>query len=261
MKPVPITVHLGPIQLHTYGLGLALTFAFGAWYLMKRFRQAGAPYEWIANSVVWIAGAAIIGARVVHVIANRSFYEANPGDALAIWHGGLSSFGGLLFGVPVGLFLERRHAPSVPIARALDLAAPVLAAAWGLGRLLGPQLMIGGGGRPTTAWYGMYYTGEIGRRVPVPLFQALECFAVFGALILIERRFPTRPDGVLIAAAAGLWGLARFFDQFLWLGTPGHIDAVEVAGLTLTVVGSIVALVLVVRGRHGQGKALRGSGT
>ena len=256
MRPVPVVFHLGPVQVHTYGIGLAITFGVGAWYLMRRFRRAGEPFEWIARDVVWMAGASIIGARLVHVIANHSFYEAHPGDILAIWHGGLSSFGGLLLGVPVGLLLARRHAPNVSVARALDLAAPVLAACWGLGRLLGPQLMIRGGGRPTTAWYGVSYAGEAGSRVPVPVFQAVECFAVFGALVLIERHFATRPDGFLIAAGASLWGLARFFDQFLWLGTPGHLDAVEVAGLTLSLVGFVAAAVLMLRGHPGSRSVL-----
>jgi hypothetical protein len=67
--------------------------------------------------------------------------------------------------------------------------------------------MIAGGGRRTTAWYGMYYAGSVGRRVPVPIFQSIASFAVFGVVVLIEWRMRDRPDGLLIAVAAALWGL------------------------------------------------------
>ncbi len=250
MRPIPIVFHLGPIQIHTYGIGLAITFVVSAWYLGRRFRRAGEPWRWVADASIWIVVAAILGARAAHVVSHWSFYASRPAEILAIWHGGLSSFGGLLLGVPTGLALMRRRCPDISLARGLDLAAPVLAAGWGIGRLLGPQLMIAGGGRPTTAWYGMEYAGSVGRHVPVPVFQSIESFAVFAALLLIERRFRDRPAGLLAASAAGLWGLARFGDQLFWLGTSGRLDATEVAGLALSLVGWACVVVLVARRRR-----------
>ncbi len=97
--------------------------------------------------------------------------------------------------VPVGIILTRRRCPELPIATALDLAVPVLLACWAMGRLLGPQLMVAGGGHPTHQWFGMYYAGQRGPRLPVPVFQALEDFTVYLVLIAIERRLDRWPDG------------------------------------------------------------------
>jgi phosphatidylglycerol:prolipoprotein diacylglycerol transferase len=194
--------------------------------------------------------AAIVGARLVHVIANASFYANNPGDIFAIWHGGLSSFGGLLFAVPVGIVLARRRCPELPTSRALDLVAPVLVAAWGVGRLLGPQLMVNGGGHPTTAWYGLEYAGQVGKRIPVPIFQSLECFAIFGILLLVERWVPRRPVGLITALGVGLWSVTRFTDEFFWLAVPRLWDAVEVVALILAASGLITAAVLWRRQPH-----------
>jgi hypothetical protein len=47
--------------------------------------------------------------------------------------------------------------------------------------------MVAGGGHPTNQWFGMYYAGQVGKRLPVPIFQAMEDFAIFGALLLVER--------------------------------------------------------------------------
>ena len=74
------------------------------------------------------------------------------------------------------------------MGRALDLVTPVLLACWALGRLLVPQLMVAGGGHPTHQWFGMYYAGQAGRRLPVPIFQALEDFTVYLILSPLSAR-------------------------------------------------------------------------
>jgi prolipoprotein diacylglyceryltransferase len=246
VKPIPVAFHIWFLEVHTYGIGLAITFWFAYRYFERRLRNAGYPWEWLTGVFLWIVVASIVGARLLHVLANYSYYKANPGQILDVWHGGLSSFGGLLFGIPVGVILARRRCPELPSIRALDIVSPVLMAAWGVGRLLGPQLMVAGGGRPTTAWWGMYYAGEAGKRVPVPLIQAFDSFVIFAILILIEHRVRNRPVGFILAATAGLWGLARFFEENVFLRQNDHNGAplVQGAGLALFIAGSVAMVVL-----------------
>jgi phosphatidylglycerol:prolipoprotein diacylglycerol transferase len=244
LKPIPVDFHIGALQIHTYGIGLALTFWFSLRYFEHRLRKYGYPWRWATGIFLWIVVSAIVGARVVHVIANISYYSNNPGDILAIWHGGLSSFGGLLFAVPVGIVLARRRCPELPTSQALDLVAPVLVAAWGVGRLLGPQLMVNGGGHPTNAWYGLEYAGQVGKRIPVPVFQSLECFAILGILLLLERWTRGRPVGLLVWSAVALWSLTRFTDEYFWLAVPHLWDAVEVVSLILSAAGFVAVAVL-----------------
>jgi phosphatidylglycerol:prolipoprotein diacylglycerol transferase len=246
VKPIPVSFHIGPLEVHTYGIGLALTFWFAYRYFERRLRANGYATEWFTGVFLWIVAASIIGARLLHVLANLSTYTANPGEILQVWHGGLSSFGGLLFGIPTGLILARRHCPELTAMRALDIVSPVLMAAWGVGRLLGPQLMVAGGGHPTREWFGMYYAGQVGKRLPVPILQAIDSFIIFGILLLIERYYRDRPVGFILAATMALWGLARFFEERLWLGEIGHLGSVLVqgAGLALFVAGLAVMAVL-----------------
>lgn len=251
MKPIPVVFHLGPLQIHTYGVGLAITFLFAAWYLSRRFRAKGLPYAWVSDAAFWIIVAAVIGARVVHVVANLSFYLDNPAEVPIIWHGGLSSFGGLLFAVPTGIYLMRKAAPSIGALQGMDVSVPMLAAAWSLGRLLGPQVMIHGGGHRTDAWYGMSYAGQAGERVPVPVFQSLMDFATFLILIAVDRRTGGKPRGLITSLGAGLWGLSRFFEEWFWLSRPGRWDSVEVIGLALSAAGWISLIVILGRARRG----------
>ncbi len=125
-------------------------------------------------------------------------------------------------------------------------------ACWAMGRLLGPQLMVAGGGHPTHQWFGMYYAGQAGRRLPVPIFQALEDFAVYldphrdrtAARPLARRHAPhsaTRP-GSCIGTAMVLWGIERSLDEHLWLGEDGRLgsDLVQLAGVLLVVSGAVI---------------------
>ncbi|HEV3265754.1 MAG TPA: prolipoprotein diacylglyceryl transferase family protein [Acidimicrobiales bacterium] len=187
MRPIPVAFHIWFIEVHTYGIGLAITFWFALRYFERRVRNAGYPWEWITGMFLWVIVAAIVGARIMSVVPNWSQYSSDPLQVFAIWQGGLSSFGGLILAVPVGIVSARRRCPSISTIRLLDLVAPVLMAAWGIGRLLGPQLMVNGGGHATHQWFGMYYAGEVGKRLPVPIFQAAMDLSIFGILLLIER--------------------------------------------------------------------------
>lgn len=240
MKPFPVVFHLGSLQIHTYGIGLALAFWFGYRYFARRLRANGYPDAWLATTFVWIVVSAIVGARIVHVIANLGYYEHNPGDIFSIWNGGLSSFGGLALAIPVGLISAHRRCPQLRPIDGLDLVAPVLVGAWAVGRFLGPQFMVAGGGKPTSQWFGMYYAGQVGKRLPVPIFQGIECLIVLGIVIAVERSMQHRwiARGAIAALAMGLWGLTRFFDEYFWLTYDNGTDAVEVASLAMFVVGT-----------------------
>lgn len=251
MKPIPVVFHIGPLQVHTYGIGLAITFWFAYRYLAKRLRDHGYPDAWFGRAFVWIVVASVVGARAAHVIANFGLYSNHLIEIFAVWHGGLSSFGGLALGVPVGLYCARRWCPEIRMIVAADLVAPVLVIAWTVGRLLGPQLMVQGGGRQTTAWYGMAYAGQVGKRVPVPIFQAIECAVIYVIVLWIERIISRRggPLGVVTTSAVALYGVARYFDEHVLLPHGKGGFAVEVTAVAMVAVGAILVLFLLWRDR------------
>ncbi|MGO9027083.1 MAG: prolipoprotein diacylglyceryl transferase [Acidimicrobiales bacterium] len=261
MRPIPVAFHIWFLEVHTYGIGLALTFWFGLRYTERRIRNAGYPWQWVTAMFLWVIVAALVGARTMNVISNWGFYSQHPAQIPAIWQGGLSSFGGILFAVPVGVISARRRCPQLPSLRFGDLMAPVLMASWAIGRLLGPQLMRAGGGHPTTQWFGMYYADQVGKRLPVPVFQSMEDATIFAILLLVERWLRAvapapfapvdgapvsskllPPAGIVLGVGMILWGTERFLDEHLWLGEDGRVgsDLTQLAGVLLAVAGVVL---------------------
>jgi phosphatidylglycerol:prolipoprotein diacylglycerol transferase len=240
MKPIPVVFHIGALQIHTYGIGLAITFWVSYRYFARRLRAHGYEDAWFGSAFVWIILASIVGARAVHVIANWGFYSRNLGDIFAVWHGGLSSYGGLALGVPMGLYLAHRWCKPLRLVVALDLVGPVLLLAWAIGRILGPQLMVGGGGYPTKQWFGMEYAGQPGKRLPVPVFQSIECLVIYFIALAVERYVAGRggPLGVVITTSVTLYGMTRLFDESVLLphGTAGEV-ATQLAAVAFIAVG------------------------
>ena len=61
MKPIPVAFHIGPLEVHTYGIGLAVTFWFAYWYFERRLRARGYRTDWLVGLFLWVIVAAVVG--------------------------------------------------------------------------------------------------------------------------------------------------------------------------------------------------------
>ena len=239
MEPVPTSFHLGPFLFHTYGFGLAIAIYVAFRYAERRFTKRGLGVQRFGLFAIIMVVLGVLGARLAHVATNWSYYEAHLAQTLAIWQGGLSSFGGLVLAAPVGYLLARRWWPDVKALEFADAFIPALVLGWALGRFLGPQFMVNGGGHVTHQWFGLHYAGQSGRRVPVPLIQGLEDSALLALLVVLERRGLAKRRGVVTGVALLVWGVVRSVDERLLLGEEGHSGSlgVQIAGIALAVLG------------------------
>lgn len=244
MSAFPTALRLGPLTFHVYGFGLALAAYAAYWYARSRFQRRGIDLQPFARYAAALVVSGLMGARVAHLATNWSYYSGHPGRWLALWQGGLSSFGGIALALPVGLLLQRRWWPTTSTSRFSDALVPALVAGWAIGRVLGPQFMVNGGGHLTQQWFGLHYAGQAGRRVPVPLIQGGEDGLLWLALVGLERgRLFGRP-GLVTGTAMVVWGVVRALDEHLLLGQQSHAGSlgVQVAGLLLALAGGVVLL-------------------
>jgi phosphatidylglycerol:prolipoprotein diacylglycerol transferase len=234
--------HLGPLEFHLYGFGLAIAAYVSYLYARRRLARSGFDVTPFAKFAVALIVSGLVGARLAHIATNWGYYSGHPAQWIAVWQGGLASFGGLALAVPVGLYLQRHWWPESSVARFTDALVPALIAGWALGRVLGPQFMVNGGGHLTHQWFGLAYSGQVGRRVPVPLIQGAEDALLWLSLLGIERLWRARPAGLITATAMIVWGVVRSVDERLLLGQQSHSGSIGVqfSGLALAIGGAVL---------------------
>ena len=252
MSGVPTSIHLGPFLFHLYGLGLGIATYVAYFYAQRRLRQHHidpAPFARFTG-VLLVAG--LIGARLANIATNWAYYSGHPARWIAVWQGGLSSFGGIALALPAGFIAIRRWWPHTRLAVFTDALLPALVAGWALGRVLGPQFMVGGGGHETTSWFSLHYAGQVGRRIPVPLIQGAEDASLWLLLLRLEARWTTRAVGAISAVAMIIWGIVRTLDERWLLGQQSHSGSVgvQIAGLALSLAGIVIGWRVARRPRH-----------
>lgn len=121
----PILYSIGGIHIRWYGLIIALAIFIASGWLFKLVRQAKLSIQQ-TETLLWssIVGG-IIGARLIYVVQNISYYSHNIGDIINLTQGGLSIHGALGGGLLTAYWLSKKLKINFfPIA---DLAAmPVL---------------------------------------------------------------------------------------------------------------------------------------
>jgi len=240
----PTSFHVGPLVFHTYGFGLAIAAYVAYVYARRRLTSAGLGVERFTAFTVWVLVAGLVGARLASVFTNWRYYAGHPGRWIAVWQGGLSSFGGLGLALVVGLILQRRWWPGSELSRFTDALVPALVAGWALGRVLGPQFMVAGGGHLTHQWFGLHYAGQVGKRVPVPLIQGAEDGLLWLALLGLEKTRLRQTPGFITAVGMIVWGCVRTLDERLLLGQESHSGSigVQIAGLVLAIAGVVTLI-------------------
>ncbi len=245
MSGVPTSVHLGPLVFHLYGFGLAIAAYVAYVYSRRRLHHDGFSTEPFGKFAAALVVSGLVGARLANIATNWSYYSGHPARWIAVWQGGLASFGGIALALPVGIYLQRRWWPMGSLTRFTDALIPALIAGWALGRVLGPQFMVDGGGHVTRQWFGLHYAGQVGKRVPVPLIQGAEDGLLWLGLLWTERKWTRRFSGAISGIAMIAWGLVRAGDEHWLLGEQSHSGSlgVQVAGLVLALGGLLLLLI------------------
>jgi phosphatidylglycerol:prolipoprotein diacylglycerol transferase len=154
----------------------------------------------------------IIGGRLGYVIFyNLSHYISNPVDIIAVWKGGMSFHGGAIGCIIAGLLFAKKY--KYNFYSLGDPAMPLVDIGIGLVRVanfINGELY----GKITTVPWGVIFPYTDGARHPSQLYQAfVEGF--FMAVVLHILLFRTKVDGVVFWCFIGLYGLGRFFIEYL----------------------------------------------
>jgi len=247
----PVAFSLLGIPVRWYGLILVGAAAVAIWLAQRDGRRRGIAAQVVSDAVIWVAGAALIGGRLLYVLQNElGSLAEHPTHLLMVWMGGLSFYGGLIGALLALVIFARRR--GLPLLTVFDIAAPAAAIGQAIGHL---GCLIGGDsyGLPTDLPWAVIYRNPAAmapQGIPLHPTQAYEAILLgllFIGLWFGRERLGRIGDGAV--AAAYLFGLAAVrFGLFYLRDEPAVLFGLKTAQLIgFGIAALAVALFIVAR--------------
>ncbi len=275
-SPSSSSLSIGPLQLHFYGLIIAVAVLVAAWLTQRGWARLGGFAGTIVPIGFWAVVAGLVGARLYSVATSwQQDTGGNFVQIFEIWNGGLGIWGGVSGGVLGGWLRARRM--HVPLPLLLDVVAPALPVAQAIGRwgnYFNQELF----GLPSKLPWAVRITNQAqlasiphkyqthlnaagrylpGTFQPTFLYESIWDLAVFGLLLLIERKVKLR-RGYLFGAYAALYTFGRFWTEYLRIDPAHRYLGLRLNDWTSVAVFAVSSAVLLLIGRPKPGDELVG---
>jgi phosphatidylglycerol:prolipoprotein diacylglycerol transferase len=205
--------------LRSFGVLTMLGVLAGFVWLSLALRRIGVDGAEATGDLVTICVlTGFLGARWLYLAIHPEAWEG-PLSLIAVWQGGIVSYGGFFGGALGGMWYARRH--RIPIPRLGDAVLPALILGQAFGRI-GCFLVGDDYGKPWDGPWAVSFPRVEGGLIPehligVPLHPAqiylsLMNLAIFGitAWLFARRRF----DGQVLAATMALYAVGRFLVEY-----------------------------------------------
>lgn len=201
-------IQIGPLQVHYYGIVIALGLVLAVAYASKRCHNAGLSRDDLMDGVLWITPLAIVCARIYYCAFSWDAYRGNPISVLYIWEGGLAIYGGVIGAViGVAIFCKIKKANLLAV---LDLTLTGFLIGQSIGRW-GNFFNREAFGAPTECFMrmGLYNSVTQNWEYYHPTFLYESIWNAIGFLLL-NWAYPRRRYNGQIALAYCVWyGLGR----------------------------------------------------
>ncbi len=228
----PIICEIGPFTLYSYGIMFALGSLLALALIVRDAQQRRIEKNLFYDIYLWVLVGAIIGARLLYCLTNIEFFFNNPLEIIKIQHGGLSWFGGFVFGLISFFIVTLSYKKN--FFELADICFPYVALAQAIGRI-GCFLNGCCYGKITDFIIKVKSPFSLETVHPTQLYSAFSLFLIFIILKIYQR---TRKvfKGEIFCLYLFLAGLERFISEFLRGDTiPTHFF-----GLTLYQIFSLI---------------------
>ena len=239
-------IHIGHLQIGTFGILLWLAAVSGCWVLYKNFQRKGVQADAInVTALATVAG--IIGAKLWHVFESPHLLMQIPMQLL-LDRAGFAWFGGLVAAILVLMWQGR--VAKVGALGMLDLAAPAAAIGYGVGRIGCLTSGDGDYGIATSLPWGVSFphglVPTVQRVQPTPIYEFIAALLI--AWYLWQRGKVNRPVGMITGEYLVWSGLARFLVEFVLINPKIYFG---MSNAQVASIGSMVAgVVLIVWARR-----------
>ncbi len=203
----PIICKIGPFNVYSYGLMLAVAFFISSTLARKEAKRQGIDPEMIFNLLFIVFVFGILGARIFYVIENFGYYSKNPAEIIFLQHGGLAWFGGLIFGTIIGIVYLKKE--KLALYKVLDLVAPFVALGQAFGRI---GCLLNGCCQGRESVFGIYFQTHDAILIPTQAYSSLLLIIIYVFLRLLQKS--KRLAGEIFFAYLMLYSVKRFFIEF-----------------------------------------------
>lgn len=220
-------LHLGPFEIHIYGLTYIAALVAAVAITTRRWEQQGGSRELVQEVALWGFPAGLIGGRLYYLATSWNEVPDHWWGPLAIWEGGMGIWGGIALGTLAGVWVLHRRRADIPLF--MDAAAPALLIATAIGRIGNyfNQELFGG---PTSLPWGLEIDPEnrpngyeqYATFHPTFLYEIIWNLLLAAALIWLGKRRQIRPPGLFALYVAGYSGF-RIFEELLRTDPAHHI--------------------------------------
>lgn len=123
------------LQVPTYFLVISLTVTICIFWWFRRLRKSALSLQTGLDLSLVIMISGLLGSRLFHIAyENYDYYQINPWKAFFLWDGGFVFYGGVLT-ASISAWIFLRVKDPARIFDYFDLAAPVVAVCYAIGRL------------------------------------------------------------------------------------------------------------------------------
>jgi len=215
----PILLKLGPFTIYSYGVMVAIGFGVATFLARARASKLNIDPDKIIDVAILLIVFGIIGARLLYVLLNLSFYVANPIDIIKLSNGGLVWYGGFISAVLAGtVYVKKTRLNFWAVA---DLFVPYVALAQAFGRI------------------GCFLNGCCYGKdgIPVQIYSSIALFIIFVILRIWQdnKHF----ESEIFLGYCVLYSFKRFLMEFLRGDNPRILY-----GLTMSQIISVFVFLL-----------------
>jgi phosphatidylglycerol:prolipoprotein diacylglycerol transferase len=245
----PFLFNINFFPLFIFGFFIAVSFVVAIIMVKDESRRTGCNPDRMQDLCFWLLVAAIIGSRLLYVVANPSEFAEDPLEVFRIWNGGIAYYGGIVAAVIISIVFINKT--SMPLGRTFDTLTPAIA----IGHFFG--------------WLGCFFSGccwgstsdlpwlvkiayqdaiaaPTASTHPTSLYLATSHLAIFCVLLFFKQR--RRFSGQMFWSYALLYGISRFLIETL-LGNngepvPGNLFVHPVTSLSVAITALVMLIYL-----------------
>jgi prolipoprotein diacylglyceryl transferase len=238
--------HLGPFDVHVYGLMYMVGLAAAVAIAIRRWEAVGGSRALVYDVAMWGFPAGVIGGRLYFDLTSSGEVPAHWWGPFAVWDGGMGIWGGIALGSAVGLWRLRRA--GVSPAPFIDAAAPALLVGQAIGRIgnyFNQELFGGPIGLPWAlqispahrpVGYESFATFH-----PTFLYELVWNLVLAAFLVWLGHHRRIRPPGLFALYVAG-YSAFRIFEESLRVDPTHYIFGLQLnfyVACALTIAGIV----------------------